>query len=69
MTGNLFSESFYVGNALGSFNSWMRLITGLLFGLGMVWLVYPLIEVSLRDVRQPDATAADACASTVTDVT
>jgi uncharacterized membrane protein len=43
LTNHLFSASFYVGNALGSFNSWMRLITGLLAGLGVSWFVFPLL--------------------------
>ena len=34
---------FYVGDALGSFNSWARLITGLLAGLGITWLAFPYI--------------------------
>lgn len=38
LTGNRFSDSFYVGDAFGSFNSLMRLITGILFGIGfMAW--------------------------------
>jgi uncharacterized membrane protein len=52
LTGNFFPSTFYVGNALGSFNSWMRLSTGLLFGLAVVWLTYPLLEAVFRDVRQ-----------------
>lgn len=44
LTGNVFMDSFYVGNALGSFNSWMRLLTGILFGLGVVWLGFPYLE-------------------------
>jgi uncharacterized membrane protein len=61
LTGNLFPQSFYVGNELGSFNSWMRLITGLLFGLAAAWMIvpllavwmnYPLLEASFQDVRQ-----------------
>ena len=32
LTGNIFPAAFYAGDALGSFNSWMRLITGILFG-------------------------------------
>jgi uncharacterized membrane protein len=35
--------TFYAGDALGSFNSLMRFITGLLAGLGIVWLVFPYI--------------------------
>ena len=42
LTGSNLPASFYVGNALGSFNSWMRLITGSLFGFGVVWLGFPL---------------------------
>jgi len=37
---------FYVGNVLGSFNSWMRLVTGLLAGLGLVWFVFPYMQES-----------------------
>ncbi len=43
LTGSSFPTSFYVGDALGSFNSWMRLVTGSLAGLGIIWLVLPLI--------------------------
>jgi len=52
LTGNLFSRSFYVGNALGSFNSLMRLVTGLLFGLAVVWMVYPQFETYFQDARR-----------------
>lgn len=41
LTGNLFPAGFYAGDALGSFNSWGRLITGVLFGIGIVGLAYP----------------------------
>ncbi len=40
---------FYAGDALGSFNSWMRLISGLLFGIGAVWYAFPYIEEAARD--------------------
>jgi uncharacterized membrane protein len=43
LTNHAFPSTFYAGDALGSFNSWMRLITGLLAGLGIVWLVFPYI--------------------------
>lgn len=43
LTGYAFPANFYAGNTLGSFNSWMRLITGTLFGIGVVWLSFPLI--------------------------
>src|SRR5260221_5569676 len=38
LTGDLFPSWFYAGDTLGSFNSSMRLITGVLFGIGIVWL-------------------------------
>ena len=37
LTSNAFPAGFYAGDTLGSFNSWMRWITGLLAGLGLVW--------------------------------
>ena len=43
LTNNAFPAAFYAGDALGSFNSIMRLITGLLAGLGIVGLVFPYI--------------------------
>jgi uncharacterized membrane protein len=43
LTNNAFSALFYTGDALGSFNSWMRLVTGLLAGLGIVWFVLPYL--------------------------
>ncbi len=47
LTGNAFPASFYIGDALGSFNSWMRLLTGALFGLGIVWAAFPHLERAL----------------------
>jgi len=44
LTQSAFTPSFYAGDALGSFNSWMRLITGGLFSLGLVWFAFPEIE-------------------------
>jgi uncharacterized membrane protein len=35
---------FYLGDALGSFNSNMRLLTGVLFGMGVVWFGLPMID-------------------------
>jgi uncharacterized membrane protein len=32
-------------------NWWLRTITGALFGVGIVWLVYPYIQVSMDDIR------------------
>lgn len=52
LTNHTFSPAFYTGDALGSFNSWARLISGLLFGLGVVWFLYPRIEVAFTDTAQ-----------------
>ena len=35
----------FLGDALGSFNSWVRLATGVLFGLGIVWFSFPYIDL------------------------
>jgi uncharacterized membrane protein len=48
LMGNALPPSFYAGDALGSFNSWMRLLTGTLFGLGIVWTAFPRIDRALR---------------------
>ena len=40
-TGGSLPASFYRGDALGSFNSIMRLVTGVLAGLGIAWTVFP----------------------------
>jgi len=44
LTNHAFPATFYAGNALGSFNSWMRLLTGTLFGVGIVWFAFPYME-------------------------
>ncbi len=48
LTAHKFAQSFYSGNALGSFNSSMRILTGLLFGIGTVWYIFPIIQLSLN---------------------
>ena len=46
LTNNALPSSFLIGDALGSFNSWARIITGLLAGLGIVWFAFPHVEAS-----------------------
>ncbi|MFP3854629.1 MAG: DUF2085 domain-containing protein [Anaerolineales bacterium] len=48
LTNHALPANFYAGNALGSLNSWLRLITGTLFGIGIVWFAFPYIEASFR---------------------
>ena len=50
LTNNAFSASFYAGEALGSFNSWMRLVTGILAGLGIVWFIFPYVFLRQSEV-------------------
>jgi len=54
LTNNVFPATFYMGDALGSFNSLMRFITGLLAGLGIVWLAFPYISQSQTYNQQLD---------------
>ena len=49
LTNNSFSASFYVGDAIASFNWWMRLISGLLAGFGIVFFFYPYFEETMSD--------------------
>jgi uncharacterized membrane protein len=44
LTGHNFADSFYQGDAIGSFNSWARLISGVLFGIGIAAFGLPLID-------------------------
>jgi uncharacterized membrane protein len=46
LTHRSYPVTFYVGDALGSFNSLMRFLTGILAGLGIVWLAFPYLEAS-----------------------
>jgi len=58
LTNNIFSTVFYQGDALDSFNSWMRLITGILFGIALVGFAYPYINDTFADiVRRSEATS------------
>lgn len=48
LTNHTLPATFYAGDALGSFNSWMRFISGVLFGLGVVWFLFPHIQASFN---------------------
>lgn len=52
LTGGAFPPAFYAGDAIGSFNWLMRLVTGILMGLAVVWLLFPLLEDWADDARQ-----------------
>lgn len=49
LTQNSFPSTFYVGDSLGSFNSWMRWLTGFLFAFGLVWWLFPYVFESSAD--------------------
>jgi uncharacterized membrane protein len=46
LTNRALPAWFYAGDALGSFNSWMRLLSGLSFGIGLGWIIYPMMDHS-----------------------
>lgn len=52
LTNNALAPSFYAGDAWGSFNAWMRVVTGILFGLGIVWFGFPYIHVAATDAAE-----------------
>jgi len=49
LTHFAFSPNFYAGDALGSFNSWMRILTGLLAALGLAWFTFPYLESAFSE--------------------
>ena len=62
LTNHGLPASFYAGNQLGSFNSWMRLITGGLFGAGLVWFSFPHMESSFVGQARQIATKFERAA-------
>ena len=52
LTGNILAPTFYAGDAVGSLNWWLRLLTGLLAGLATAWLIYPHLDDAFRDIRE-----------------
>jgi uncharacterized membrane protein len=49
LTRNVFRPEFYAGDAWGSFNSLMRLLTGIMFGLGVAWFAFPYLNDAFSD--------------------
>jgi uncharacterized membrane protein len=52
LTNHAFPTTLYAGDAWGSFNAWMRLVTGLLFGLGIVWFGFPQLDKAFTNAGQ-----------------
>jgi uncharacterized membrane protein len=44
LTNHIFPAAFYAGDAWGSFNAWMRLISGVIFSLGIAWFLFPHMD-------------------------
>ena len=44
LTGNALPPWFVAGDAVGSFNSIMRWMSGALFGVGLAWFLLPYAE-------------------------
>ncbi|MDX1522982.1 MAG: DUF2085 domain-containing protein, partial [Anaerolineae bacterium] len=51
LTGHIFSDTFYSDTAFGTLNWLLRTITGLIFGLGLVWFLYPFLAHRFKVVR------------------
>ena len=49
LTNHTFKTTFYAGDAWGSFNAWMRLISGIVFGLGIAWFSFPLLHTAFTN--------------------
>ncbi len=49
LTSHAFTTSFHAGDALGSFNSFMRLLTGVLAGFSTVWFAFPYLEAAIGE--------------------
>jgi hypothetical protein len=63
LTGGRLAPTFYAGDAWGSFNASMRLLTGVLFGLGVAWFAAPRIEATFQAAQAArDATGRRAAA-------
>jgi uncharacterized membrane protein len=53
LTNNTLPIGFYVGDAWGSFNSLMRLLTGMLFGIGIIWFSFPYLDLAFSTNEMP----------------
>lgn len=50
LTQHIFPAAFYAGDAWGSFNSICRLLSGVFFGIGMVWFGFPYLNDSFQSL-------------------
>lgn len=59
LTLNALPRSFYFGDALGSFNSLARWVTGLLFGLVTALAIFPIVGEAMSDMASQSASQFD----------
>jgi len=52
LTHHTFTSSFYVGDTFGSFNSWMRIMSGVILGIAIVWFAFPRVESYMNDMAR-----------------
>jgi len=52
LTGGIMPPEYYNGTTIGSLDWWLRTVTGLLFGLGTVWYLYPYLGQRFNAVRR-----------------
>jgi hypothetical protein len=52
LTGHALAPTFHAGDAIGSINWWLRLLTGLLAGFATVWLIYPHLDAAFAELRR-----------------
>ena len=57
LTGGIFERSFYLGDGIGLFNSWMRWVTVLLFSAGLVWWAFPYVDENFNPGIRLSATS------------
>jgi hypothetical protein len=51
LTGDVFSPRFYEGATIGSLNWLLRTVTGLLFGVGLVWFLFTYFSFRFSAIR------------------
>jgi len=52
LTHGAFPAGFYTGTEIWSLNWWLRTITGILFGVGVVWFAYPLLHEGMQEIAE-----------------
>jgi uncharacterized membrane protein len=48
LTGETLPRNFYMGDAMGSFNSWMWFVSGIGFGIAVVGFLIPMVDGEMR---------------------